>query len=77
MNIQTLKISPNFSFLQKKWPDLTEVATLAETYIYDDPASCIVKLRIFAEEMVDILYHELGFEKPLNEYNTCNFFYIL
>ena len=73
MNIQTLKISPNFSFLQKKWPDLAEVATLAETYVYDDPPSSIVKLRIFAEEIVDILYYELGFEKPLNEYNTCNF----
>jgi type I restriction enzyme R subunit len=56
--------SHNFAFLQKQWPDLAGLACFAESYVYTDPASCLVKLRIFAEKMVDVLYYELGLERP-------------
>ena len=54
----------NFTFLQERWPDLAQLANFAERYAYDDPASSLVKLRIFTEKMVDILYYELGLVKP-------------
>ncbi|HEY9746173.1 MAG TPA: DEAD/DEAH box helicase family protein, partial [Oculatellaceae cyanobacterium] len=54
----------NFAFLQDRWPDLAQLAGYAEAYVYTDPPSSLVKLRIFAEKMVDILYYELGLNKP-------------
>jgi type I restriction enzyme R subunit len=59
----------NFLFLQDQWPDLASLARFAESYVYTDIASCLVKLRIFAEKMVDILYYELGLQRPEDAVN--------
>jgi type I restriction enzyme R subunit len=56
MPTSTTPDTKNFAFLQDRWPDLAQLAGFAEGYAYDDPASSLVKLRIFAERMVDILY---------------------
>ncbi|MBY0405891.1 MAG: DEAD/DEAH box helicase family protein [Cyanobacteria bacterium] len=64
MNPYQFKTSTNFDFLKDRWPDLASLASFAESYAYTDPASSLVKLRIFAEKMVDILYYELGLIKP-------------
>lgn len=42
----------NFDFLKKYWPTLTEIGTMAETYLYSDPNACIYKLGMFAERLV-------------------------
>lgn len=42
------------------------LANFAESYAYSDPPSAQVKIRIFAERMVDVLYYELGLSKPVD-----------
>lgn len=44
--------SVNFEFLREKAPDLAELGGLAEAYSHTDPASAIVKLRLFVERLV-------------------------
>lgn len=56
----------NFSFLESRWPDLAGLAAFAESYAHTDPSSAYVKIRIFAERMVDVLYYELGLQKPVD-----------
>lgn len=56
----------NFSFLETNWPDLASLAAFAESYAHSDPPSAYVKIRIFAERIVDVLYYELGLAKPVD-----------
>jgi type I restriction enzyme R subunit len=56
--------SQNFEFLRPKWPDLVTLAAFAERYAAPDPASAAVKLRSFAEQLVDFVYHQHGLSKP-------------
>ena len=44
--------SVNFEFLRERAPDLAELGGLAEAYAHTDPASAIVKLRLFVERLV-------------------------
>lgn len=55
----------NFSFLEGNWPDLASLAAFAESYARSDPQSAQVKIRIFAERMVEILYYVLGLTKTV------------
>lgn len=59
-----MQVSTNFEFMKDRWPELAELASFAETYAYTDPASSLVKIRIFSERLVDVLYYELGLRKP-------------
>ena len=43
----------NFDFLQKDWPALAKLANSAEIYLYSDPNSCLIKLGILAEQIVN------------------------
>ena len=48
--------SINFELLRSKWPELAELGGFAESYVYNDPASALLKLRTFAENLTkDIL----------------------
>ncbi|MDO6718701.1 DEAD/DEAH box helicase family protein [Psychrosphaera sp. 1_MG-2023] len=49
----------NFEHIQKKWPELHQLAAFAEEYAISDPQSSLVKLRCFAEKVVGYLYKEL------------------
>src|SRR5436190_7933108 len=44
-----LPISPNFQFLAAEHPLLVRNAALAERYLFEDPATSLIKLRQFAE----------------------------
>lgn len=46
----------NFAFLEKRWPDLASSAKLAEKYIYSDPNASLIKTRLFAERLIDLVY---------------------
>ncbi|MEJ6952377.1 DEAD/DEAH box helicase [Natronospora cellulosivora (SeqCode)] len=46
----------NFSFLQSKWTSLGDLAKAAEDNLYRDPNTTIVKLRMFAEQIVDYIF---------------------
>jgi type I restriction enzyme R subunit len=56
--------SKNFTFLEQGLPELAVLADFAEQYIYTDPASCLVKLRSYAEQTVKIIYNELDLNNP-------------
>jgi hypothetical protein len=48
--------SHNFEFLRPRASTLVDIAALAEKYWHSDPESCAVKLRAFAEHVVEGLY---------------------
>jgi len=43
--------SENFEILRPRWPELAALGGFAEAYAHDDPASALVKLRLFAENL--------------------------
>jgi len=52
----------NFIFLEQKLPELAAIGNLAEEYVYADPSSSAVKLRLFVEKFVDIIYTILNLQ---------------
>lgn len=54
----------NFTLLQEKTPQLYQIATFAEEYVYSDPQSSIAKARLFAERIATILYKAYHIEMP-------------
>jgi type I restriction enzyme R subunit len=57
----------NFSFLKNKLPELAALGEFAEGYIYSDPVSSGVKLRLYAEKFVDIIYTIFSIPKTIEE----------
>jgi type I restriction enzyme, R subunit len=56
--------SRNFEILRGTWPELAALGGFAEAYALDDPASALVKLRLFAENLTKDIYRDLGLPKP-------------
>lgn len=56
--------SKNFEFLHNKWPELAALGGFAEAYVYADPASAMVKLRLYAENLTKDIYRDLSLPKP-------------
>jgi len=54
----------NFDFLKNKLPELAALGEFAEQYVYPDPVSSSVKLRLFAERLVKIIHQDLNLELP-------------
>ncbi|MFQ5650315.1 MAG: DUF4145 domain-containing protein, partial [bacterium] len=54
----------NFEFLKQTLPELATLGEFAEQYLYPDPASCGVKLRLFAEQLTRIVHHDLNLPEP-------------
>lgn len=59
--------SLNFEILRSDWPELAELGGFAERYAHEDPTSSLVKLRTFAEKLVESLYYQLGLQKPAQD----------
>ncbi|ASM79135.1 DEAD/DEAH box helicase (plasmid) [Vitreoscilla filiformis] len=53
----------NFEPLRAAYPELANMGGYAEHYAYSDPASALVKLRSFAERLVDRLYNQFRLER--------------
>jgi type I restriction enzyme R subunit len=51
--------SRNFEILRGTWPELAALGGFAESYAHDDPASALVKLRLFAENLTKDIRKEL------------------
>jgi len=62
----------NFKFLEHKLPELAALGNLAEDYAFADPSSSAVKLRLFAEKFVDIIYTMLNLPFEMEERNLNN-----
>ena len=56
--------SENFEILRNGWPELAALGGFAEAYVHPDPASALVKLRLFAENLTRDIYRDLGLPKP-------------
>lgn len=56
--------SQNFEFLRPTWEELATLGAFAEQYTLPDPPSATVKLRTFAEQVVQFIYHKHGLAKP-------------
>ena len=54
----------NFEILRPGWPELADLGGFAEAYAHADPASALVKLRLFAENLTKDIYRDLGLPKP-------------
>ncbi|MEB3267962.1 MAG: type I restriction-modification system endonuclease, partial [Leptolyngbya sp.] len=53
-------LSPNFDFLHRHEPRLVQLGTLAERYFKDDPCTCLIKLRQFAELLAQLTAAKAG-----------------
>ena len=56
--------SENFEILRDEWPELASLGGFAEAYAHDDPASSLVKLRLFTENLTKDIYRDLGLPEP-------------
>lgn len=56
--------SVNFEFLRGTWPELAKLGAFAEAYAHADPASALVKLRSFAENLTKDIYRDLRLPRP-------------
>ena len=56
--------SENFELLHDGWPELAALGGFAEAYAHADPASALVKLRLFAENLTKDIYRDLRLPKP-------------
>jgi type I restriction enzyme R subunit len=54
----------NFEFLRPRWDALANIAGFAEQYVHVDPASSMVKLRQFCEQIVEHVYAHHRFLRP-------------
>lgn len=59
----------NFDFLEKAFPSLAGLGSIAENYLYTDPNSCLIKLGMFGETVVNLML-ELDKIKPPEYDNT-------
>ncbi|MAO55988.1 MAG: restriction endonuclease subunit R [Rhodospirillaceae bacterium] len=56
--------SENFEIIREGWPELAALGGFAEAYAHPDPASALVKLRLFAENLTKDIYRDLRLPKP-------------
>ena len=56
--------SENFEILRDGWPELAALGGFAEAYAHADPASALLKLRLFAENLTKDIYRDLRLPKP-------------
>jgi type I restriction enzyme R subunit len=61
---EELMKSSNFEFLRPAFPELADLGGFAERYVFSDPASALVKLRLFAESMVSAIYSRHQLSRP-------------
>ena len=57
-------LSVNFEFLRAARPDLAALGGFAEHYAFNDPASSLAKLRLFAERVAESIYSAFRLPRP-------------
>ena len=48
-------MSGNFTFLSQMFPAVENLGTLAESYLYSDPNTCLYKMGVLAETIVNYM----------------------
>ncbi len=59
--------SQNFEFLRARRATLADLAGFAERYVYDDPASSLIKQRSFVEHAVAAIYASYRLRPPYSD----------
>lgn len=59
----------NFEFLDKMFPVLANLGSMAESYLYSDNNTCLIKLGLFGETIVNLMF-QLDEIIPLEQENT-------
>ncbi|RKN77083.1 type I restriction-modification system endonuclease [Paenibacillus ginsengarvi] len=54
----------NFTFLESNFPVLAQIGVTAEEYIYSDPNSCLIKLGLLGETIVNLMMQFDGIQPP-------------
>lgn len=54
----------NFAFLKDSFPPLARLGAKAEEYCYSDPNSCLIKLGMIGETIVDMMFTIEGLKEP-------------
>lgn len=54
----------NFAFLESKFPPLASLGALAESYLYSDSNSCLMKLGMIGETIVNLMFSYDHLEPP-------------
>lgn len=49
-------MTSNFEFLEKEFPVLANFGGLAEKYCYSDPNSCLMKVGMIGETIVNLMF---------------------
>ena len=49
-------MSSNFDFLFEKFPSLAKFGQLAEKNVYSDPNTCMIKLGMLGENIVNLMF---------------------
>lgn len=62
----------NFEFLNKSFPVLFNLGVTAENYLYSDTNSCLIKLGLFGETIVNLMFKLDGIEPPEFENTHAN-----
>ena len=62
----------NFSFLAEKFPVLYQIGILAEKYLYSDANSCLIKLGMLGETIVNLMLKLDGMNPPEIENTHAN-----
>ena len=57
----------NFDFLKEKFPVLANLGDLAEKYLYTDPNSCLIKLGMIGETVVNLIFEYDNIKKPTED----------
>lgn len=60
-------MTSNFEFLSRYWPDLSELGNTAETYLYTDSNTCVLKTGLIAEIIVRRIFQYEKMEIPSDD----------
>lgn len=63
-------MTSNFAFLKDKFPSLAHLGRLAEAYWAGDPNTCLIKLGMLGESMVNLMFQYDNIPFPPAEQNT-------
>lgn len=62
----------NFEFLVDKWAELARIGELAEQYLYSDTNTCIIKMGMLAEHIVEYMLAYDGIAEPIYDNTHAN-----
>jgi len=65
-------LQSNFSFLEERWSLLASIGVMAEKYIHTDSNSCFIKLGLFAESIVRLIFTLDNLDEPLVDNTHAN-----